>query len=226
MTIETAIDRRALVLGGLLIAGGGAAVARQPRATAARIDKGHLERFIPKRIGAWSYQPAADMVLPPADELSDKLYSGLVTRRYDAPGHAPVMLLVAYSNVQDGMLQLHRPEVCYPASGYRLSETREVDISNGIGGTIAANAFSADGVSRIEQVLYWTRIGQSFPTRWIKQRAAVVSANLAGYIPDGVLVRLSRLAPEMGDTLPDLSAFAAALVAAAGPEGRRILTGA
>ena len=219
------LDRRALVLGGLLLAGGGIATARQPKVDTLRRNKDDLERMIPRRIGEWTYQDSSGLVLPPSDALSDRLYDAVVTRSYAAPGKTPMMLLVAYSNLQDGMLQVHRPEVCYPASGYQLTPTQPVEIANGVGGEIAANVFSASGVSRTEQVLYWTRVGSRFPRRWITQRLSVVQANLEGIIPDGVLVRISNLDPDMKGALPDLTSFAATLICDVGPLGRRLMAG-
>lgn len=225
-TNSARIDRRALILGGLLAVGGSAAIARQPRSDMARLDKDQLGKLVPTTFGDWTARADDSLVVPPADALSDKLYSGLLTRSYTAPGRRPVMLLVAYSNLQDGMLQVHRPEVCYPAGGYRLSNTEPVELKVNGGHAIAANAFSADGISRTEQILYWTRIGREYPRRWIEQRLAVLRANLHGWIPDGVLVRASMLDSDMADALPDLSGFADALIAAATPAGRRILGGA
>ena len=219
------IDRRALILGGLLVAGGGAAIARQPRSDAAPIDKKQLDRLIPTQFGDWSARHDDGLVLPPADALSDRLYTGLVTRSYRAPGRPPVMLLVAYSNLQDGMLQVHRPETCYPAGGYKLTATRPVELPAVGGRTIAANAFSANGISRTEQVFYWTRVGTEFPRRWLEQRMAVLRANLQGHVPDGILVRVSMLDGDMAGALPDLGGFAEALLAAASPAARRILEG-
>ncbi|WP_375391712.1 exosortase-associated protein EpsI, V-type [uncultured Sphingomonas sp.] len=217
------LDRRMVVIGGALLAAGGVAAARVPHVVARPVRKAELEKLVPRQIGDWRYRDESGLVLPPSDALSDALYSGLVTRTYAAPNRDPVMLLVAYSNKQDGMMQVHRPEVCYPAGGYKLTSTRPVEIPNGLGGTIPANSFSADGISRTEQVLYWTRVGSYFPVSWTRQRLAVMQANIDGVIPDGVLVRISTLAPDMASALPDLTAFAAALVRAAPPVGRRLL---
>lgn len=219
------INRRSMVIGTALLGIGGAAVARQPKSIAKPIRKETLDRLIPMRIGGWTYQDTSGLVLPPPDALSDALYSGLVTRSYASPNRLPIMLLVAYSNVQDGMLQVHRPEVCYPAGGYRISPTQMTEVPNGVGGLIDANSFSADGISRTEQILYWTRIGNHFPTSWLDQRIAVVRANLDGMIPDGALVRISTLAPDMAAAHADLAAFAAELVEASPPMARRLMIG-
>lgn len=219
------LDRRAMLIGATLLGVGGAAMARQPAPVASPVLKDALEKMIPLQIGGWKYQDASGIVLPAPDLLSDALYSGLVTRSYAAPGQLPMMLLVAYSNVQDGMLQLHRPEVCYPAGGYRLSPTQVERVPDGVGGTIAANAFSADGISRTEQVLYWTRIGGFFPTSWLNQRVSVLRSNLDGVVPDGVLVRVSTLAPDMASAQADLAGFAAQLVRTVTPAARHLLIG-
>lgn len=216
------LDRRALVLGGLLAATGAVAIARQPQPGRARVNKEQLGKLVPTRFGQWVAQADDNLVLPPADALSDSLYSGLVTRSYFAPGRPPMMLLVAYSNVQDGMLQVHRPETCYPAGGYRLSPTEAVGITDAVRG----NAFAANGVSRIEQVLYWTRIGKTFPRGWLEQRVAVLRANIDGLIPDGVLVRVSCLESGLAEALPAMRDFAGELIRAASPAGRQILVGA
>lgn len=219
------LNRRSMLIGTALLGVGGVAMARQPRPSAAPIRKEALGRMVPNQIGEWAYHDSSGLVLPPPDALSDSLYSGLVTRTYVSPNRLPIMLLLAYSNVQDGMLQVHRPEFCYPAGGYRLSPTFVVEVPNGIGGAISANRFSADGVSRTEQVLYWTRIGNLFPTSWLQQRLAVVRANLDGSIPDGILVRISTLAPDMQSALPDITAFAAQLVKTSSPAARQLLIG-
>ena len=225
MASSSSLNRRSLLIGAVLMGTGSVAMARQPKLGAAPVRKATLDRLVPHQIGDWSYHDSSGLVLPPPDALSDALYSGLVTRTYVAAGRLPIMLLVAYSNVQDGMLQVHRPEICYPAGGYRLSPTRVEQVPDGLGGAISSNSFSADGTSRIEQVLYWTRIGDSFPTSWLQQRLAVVRANIDGMIPDGVLVRISTLAPDMSSAHPDLAAFAAQLVTSSSPAARRLLIG-
>ncbi len=224
-TYSSLLNRRSMLIGTALLGVGGAAIARQPEPIAVPVRKEALDKLIPLQIGNWTYRDASGIVLPPPDALSDALYSGLVTRSYVSPDRLPMMLLVAYSNVQDGMLQVHRPEVCYPAGGYHLSPTQVEQVPNGVGGGISANIFSADGISRTEQVLYWTRIGNSFPTSWLDQRMAVVRANLDGMIPDGILVRLSTLAPDMPAAQADLAAFAAQLVESASPAARQLLIG-
>jgi EpsI family protein len=147
------------------------------------------------------------VVLPPPDALKDRLYDNLVTRVYQSPGLPPVMMLIAYNYRQDGVLQLHRPEICYPAGGYRLTGTEPVTLALGRGREIPASAFTAIGYDRTEQVLYFTRLGVRFPRTWMEQRISVMLANLKGQIPDGTLMRVSVLEPDEASALQVLRAF-------------------
>jgi EpsI family protein len=135
------------------------------------------------------------------------------------------MLLIAYNNTQDGVVQAHRPEVCYPAGGYQITPTSPVEIPRASGAPIPANVFTAVGPDHTEQVLYWTRMGANFPRSWAQQRLAIAESNLAGIIPDGTLVRVSMVAEEMPSALAELKRFVSELVYDAPPLLRRVLTG-
>ncbi|QTD56239.1 exosortase-associated protein EpsI, V-type [Parasphingorhabdus cellanae] len=219
------VNRRHLIMGGAFCLAAGLAYARTPQVVFPAVEKEDFEKLIPERIGSWEFKTSSGVVLPPPDALSDRLYDNLVTRVYSAPEDPPIMFLTAYSNTQDGVLQVHRPEICYPAGGYNLTPTRPVSIENGVGGNIAANAFTATGRDRTEHVLYWTRVGNQFPLTWSQQRLAVVRANLEGVIPDGVLVRASLIAPTMEEAMPHLSKFAAQLNQNMNDQGRALLSG-
>jgi len=217
------LTRRNMIMGTALAAVSAAAFVREPRVTKAALKAGELERLIPTRIGEWDFETRSGLVLPPDDPLSKSLYSDVLTRVYVSANRPPVMLLIAYSNTQNGMLQVHRPEVCYPAGGYTLSETqtKTLDVTPQI--HIPARFFSAESASRTEQVMYWTRIGSESPTSWIDQRAAVVRANLKRVIPDGILVRTSTVLADFGSAEPVLKEFVSAMIRELSPAGRKLL---
>jgi len=135
------------------------------------------------------------------------------------------MLLMAYGSSQGGMLQIHRPEICYPASGFRLTETRVTHIPLGQGRSIPSRSFTGRSDTRTEQVLYWTRIGGLVPTSWTGQRIAVIRSNLAGSIPDGLLVRLSTVSDDSEQAQAMLKGFAHAMMEAIPLASRRMLVG-
>lgn len=223
--LSAPLTRRHMLMGAALTAVSAAAFIREPRVTKAPLKAGELESLIPTQIGSWNFETRSGLVLPPDDPLSKSLYSDVLTRVYVSENRPPVMLLIAYSNTQNGMLQVHRPEVCYPAGGYALSETqtKTLDVSPEI--HIPARFFSAESASRTEQVMYWTRIGSESPTSWIDQRAAVVRANLKRVIPDGILVRASTVLADYASAEPVLGEFVSAMVRQLPPSGRRLLIG-
>ena len=133
-----------------------------------------------------------------------------------------MMMLLAYNNRQDGVLQVHRPEGCYPVGGYTLTETKRIAIS-ALGKAVPANVFTAVSADRTEQVVYFTRLGGSYPRSWAEQRMAVIEENLAGRIPDGLLVRASLLSRDQGDAVQTLRGFLGQFAEAAAPSLQRLL---
>lgn len=214
--------RRDLLLGGALAAAGGIAYARVPHRGYKPIPPGALERLVPLTVGGWRFQAASGVVLPPPDQLAHLLYDTQLTRTYESGVDLPVMLLMAYGSSQSGMLQIHRPETCYPASGFRLTDTVEDRMPIGKGRSIPVRRFTAASDTRVEQVLYWTRIGDDLPVSWAQQRLAVVRSNLRGFVPDGLLVRMSTVTEDMRGGQDTLRRFAEAMIDALGT-GRRLI---
>lgn len=217
------MSRRQMLIGGGLLAAATAGLVLKPRQQENLLGPGKLDDLVPKQFAGWQFNTASGLVLPPADQLRDKLYSQLLTRVYVREGMPPVMLLIAYSGAQDGTVQVHRPEVCYPASGYRLTriEPHVVPMAPGI--AVPSRVVVAETDVRREQLVYWTRLGGHFPRSWAEQRAAVIAENFAGTIPDGVLVRLSTTGN--GEATPMLDRFAHDLYGAIGPRMRQVLLG-
>jgi EpsI family protein len=218
-----ATDRRQFVLGGALLAATAAAVVLKPRRVVSPLAPGALDRAIPKRIGPYSFVTASGLVLPPSDELTEQIYDQVLTRVYAADGMQPVMLLIAYGSAQDYTLQAHLPEVCYPSSGYTLTALDRVPVSLRAGAADTATMLTAERPDRTEQVFYWMRIGERFPASLAQERLAVILSNLAGTLPDGILVRLSTLSPDSAAALPQLQAFNRMMIDSVGPAGRKLL---
>jgi EpsI family protein len=218
-------NRRDLIFGGLAAATAATAYARKPRKTLRMIGDNQLEKIAPAQIGEWREDDTGGLVLPPPDQLAQLLYDQQVARTYVADDKLPIMLLMAYGSSQGGMLQIHRPEVCYPAAGFRLSTTREGNWQWAPGRSIPVRRFSARSDTRVEHVLYWTRIGNDLPVSWVEQRIAVMRASLTGFIPDGLLVRLSAASEDAAQAEQMVEQFARAMLASIGPAGRRQLLG-
>ena len=219
---EATITRRKFVLGAAFASVTGLAAARQPTKRIDYLGKNKLEKLLPETLGEWSYVSSSGLVIPPEDQLSRALYSQLLTRVYQGPDDTGIMLLIAQSGSQTGILQIHRPEICYTAGGYQLSaiESHPVRLP---GVTVPAVSLSATSDSRAEQMVYWTRVGDHLPATWREQRLAVARDNLAGLIPDAVLVRISTLNNDKSAALGVIDKFIGAMMASISPLMRKVL---
>lgn len=222
MQLRYSFTRRKVLVGILAAAAAGTAAVGRPTKSLDYLGNNKLEDIVPKRIGNWEFSTASGLVVPPEDEMSNALYSQLLTRVYTDGEKPPIMLLIAYSSGQTGILQVHRPEVCYPVGGFTLSPITVDPLR--VGQTLVpANRLSASVDTMHEHILYWTRVGNDMPVSWKDQRMAVAMANLRGVIPDAVLVRVSTRRGDGAIAQSALGKFAEDLVKSLPPEFRRVL---
>jgi EpsI family protein len=218
--------RRQLLLGGAMLASAGIGWAAIPRKRELLIGNEKLEKMVPLQIGPWRYETSAGLVLPPSDALSNALYDQTLTRTYLAPDLPPMMLLIAYGSTQSDLLQIHRPEICYPTGGLKVSDYHREPVR--IGGrrdTVPAIAFTATAPGRTEQVLYWIRVGDFFPRTWALQHLSRMAENLQGVVSDGVLVRASTITENKPLARAMLQKFVSEMVAGIDPAHRNVLLG-
>ncbi len=220
------MNRRDLILGGSLLAAAAGAAALQPRKRLVLLGDRKLEDVIPQIIGSWQNFPSSAFVLPKSPgSLADRLYSQTISRLYRSETQLPMMLVIAYGAVQNDLLQLHRPEVCYTAVGYTISASRKATIALGGSALLPIRELTAQTDSRVEQICYWTRIGDDLPTDGAEQRRVKLTQQMRGYLSDGVLVRVSTIAENSPEVFAELKAFASAMVGAMRPADRQALIG-
>lgn len=225
------MDRRDMVFGlGCVAAAGGAAWLR-PRDYQRLMPAQKLASAIPEAFGRWSIDRSIGVVLPPSEgSLADRLYDEVLARAYLQPAavdDGSVMCLITYGARQSDALQLHRPELCYPAVGFQVVGYQKQMLTLGRGAQLPIVQMSARLGQRVEDVLYWTRVGEDFPQDAADQRAKRLRASLAGKIGDGVLVRMSKVrqTAEAGPQFAELSQFAREILHALRPDVRRGLVG-
>ncbi|NJR77845.1 exosortase-associated protein EpsI, V-type [Sphingomonas corticis] len=224
------IARRDLLVGAGCAAALGAAEYLRPRRALKLLRDGEtMARVIPGAFAGWSIGEGGDIVMPETPgSLASRLYSDRVARTYrhaDGDGSEEVMLLAAYGAAQSDVLQLHRPEVCYPAVGFTIKERRLVSLPVAPGVTVPAVLLSAQAGGRMEDVAYWTRLGDDLPQtggdqRWVRLRAA-----MAGYVGDGVLVRASMLRRGGEPSFPILQQFLSQMLMSTAARDRAALIG-
>jgi EpsI family protein len=219
--------RRDFLIGGASLAAAGVAYARTPRNRMSLLGKGQIEKLLPAHFGEWHEVPSDAIVVPQSDEsLAAKLYSQNLGRYYESAATGDgVMMLIAYGDTQSDQLQLHRPEVCYPAFGFNVIRSVATALSIAPGVAVPARSLTATSPSRTEQIAYWTRIGEYLPQTGGDQRMAKLHSAFDGIIPDGILVRLSNLVPDTDEALALNQRFASAMLAAVAPKNRAALVG-
>jgi EpsI family protein len=218
------LDRRSLIVGGCLAALGGFAYAMAPNSVAEAISDTDFRKMLPTRAGLWTAERSAELILPAEDALSAKLYENLETLIYhgsDVPG---IMFLIAYSSVQKNDVHAHRPEVCYPAAGFPIIHNQPLRIKLPTRDVDARYLIAARG-DDFEHIVYWVRVGNSFPISWQQQRVDMAVANISGVIPDGVLVRASTITDSRRYENTGVRDFLSAISSVLNPIGNRIFFG-
>jgi len=221
--ITQVTTRREALIGAACSVAAGTAWVRQPRHHVSYLGSHTVTDLIPLQFAGWSFVSSSGLILPPEDQLRNQIYSQLLTRSYTDQNGSTVMFLIAYNPAQDGVVQIHRPEVCYPAGGFKLTQIDEHATVLGNGISVPSRYIVAETPIRREKILYWTRIGDAFPRRWAEQRWAVFEQNLRGLIPDGLLVRMSTTDQDGGAAL--LDKFSQDLYQHCGLDMKRVLAG-
>jgi EpsI family protein len=215
------LSRREVVAGLAMISAAGLAAARKPDIELNYLGKHKLEDIVPKQIGRWKFETTSGLVIPPEDQLSLALYSQLLTRVYD-DGNGPIMLLIAYSASQNGFLQVHRPEFCYTAGGFALSDFAPHEIQLSPEKSFKANTMTATRDGGGEKLLYWVRIGNHIPLSWARQKLVFAEDNLRKLVPDSALIRVSTpLGTERA--MENIDEFIREMIASIAPPLRRVL---
>ncbi len=219
------IARRDMIIGGMAIAAAGAAEALRPRHKLLLLKKGTIEEALPAKMPGWEADTtSADLTPELAGGLAQTLYSEIVSRVYFNPAGTGVMLLAAYGKTQSDALQLHRPEVCYPAVGYTIESSAAETLDVGGGAALPVRRLVATNQDRRENIVYWTRVGERLPQDGKQQREARFLNSFEGLVPDGVLIRCSALG-ESGPAFKLLEGFVRDLLLATAPSERPALVG-
>ena len=217
----------ALTLAALMCTASIAGIAARPGQKAA--DKGKtisLEAIVPKGFGDWTELPeqSAQVVNPQTKELLDKLYSQLLSRTYVNKQGYRIMLSMAYGDDQRGGLQAHRPEVCYPAQGFKLGKVEDGVLATSYG-KIDVRRLNTTYGARVEPVTYWLTVGDEVIRSRLDKRIAQIRLGLTGQIPDGLLFRISSIDSDEDRAFATQQKFVADMMTAVPAAARKQLSG-
>jgi EpsI family protein len=195
--------RRVLLLAALMVAAALAGEALRPShrlsETKPRIA---LEQQVPEAFGEWRIDRSIRPVLPdPSLQAQlDVLYSQTLARTYVNARGQRVMLSIAYGSDQSNeATAVHRPEFCYSAQGFRVEGVGKGSV--GIGGTqVPVARLVARLGPRVEPITYWVTLDEAATLPGVGRKLQQIRYGLQGQIPDGMLVRVSSLSPELDES--------------------------
>jgi EpsI family protein len=221
------LSRRNLLIGATCVAGTIGAFALTPRHRVALMARGALEALVPTAFGTWTSRDVTDLVAPKIEgDLVSRLYDRSLERIYsDAVTGATVMVLLAHGDTQTNELQLHRPEVCYPAFGFEIASTQTEMLALAPGALLPARFLVAEAPGRRENIVYWTRLGEFLPTSENEQRLDRVKTALRGVVADGLLARFSLVSDDSAGASTILTAFVTDFVRSNAPAKRAAFVG-
>lgn len=220
--------RHALVALVLMLAAAGFAWAITPTHRIAQERPINIEAAIPKQFGDWHMDttPRGGVVNPQQTELLNKLYSQMLSRVYiNVRTGEHIMLSVAYGEDQRDGMQMHYPEVCYPAQGFQVLSNRVGQISTPAGAIPVRRLETVLNRERYEPVTYWTMIGETAVLGGMKKKFAEMEYGLRGQIVDGLLFRVSSIDRDSAQAFQGQEAFIGQLIGALAPADLKRLAG-
>ncbi|KAF7598259.1 MAG: EpsI family protein [Candidatus Dactylopiibacterium carminicum] len=176
----------------------------------------NLEEIIPMSFGDWETLPKAHggIVNPQQAELLSQIYTQTLARTYvnRRTGEA-MMLSIAYGEDQRDGMQLHYPEVCYPAQGFQVLSNRKGSLSSD-SGEIPVRHLETYAGQRFEPITYWTVVGEHATLGGLDKKFAEMKYSLRGQIPDGLLFRVSSISRDSDAAFRQQGSFARELLQA------------
>ncbi|AZN36856.1 exosortase-associated protein EpsI, B-type [Iodobacter ciconiae] len=167
-----------------------------PRIVMADIHHIDLEKMVPLSFDGWKKEETTVSLVkaPDIEAALSKLYSNLLMRTYINSKGERMMLSIAYGPDQrdNGGRQVHRPEVCYPAQGFNISQNKTAIFSSPFG-DIPVRHLIAKQNQRVEPITYWLTVGLKAVNNTTSFKLNQLSYGVKGYIPDGMLIRVSSI---------------------------------
>lgn len=217
-----------LMLGALMILTAGLGKAMMPtrHMSELRGDK-QLADVVPREFDAWREEnmKLSEIVNPETAAALNKIYSQLVSRIYVNAQGDRIMLSIAYGIDQKKGYEVHYPEICYPAQGFKVTSNRRGTITTSQG-ILAVNRLETNlAGQRYEPLTYWSTTGNELTTGGLDRKLKEVRIGLKGQIPDGMVFRVSTIDRDTENAFAVQDAFVKSLEANLKPVDRTWLMG-
>lgn len=186
-----------------------------------------IDDVFPKSFDGWNIDTSIPVVVPPPDQqaMLDKIYNQTLARTYANANGARIMLSVAYGGDQSDGLTVHVPDVCYVAQGFKVANEHNSQIDLGQGFIIPVRVLQATLGGRIEPITYWVMMGNEATVSDAQRRFVSIRYGLRRLIPEGMLIRVSSISPDMDDALKLQESFIKSMVANLAPAQRNRVVG-
>jgi EpsI family protein len=186
----------------------------------------NLEMLIPKEFEGWkldSYN-ASGIVNPEVKGALGNIYNQTLSRTYINNAGDRIMLSIAYGGEQKTDMHAHRPEICYAAGGFDISDKTKTFFDTTLGRIPVMHLVATQG-TRIEPITYWIRVGDALTRGWLEQKLTAIGYGLTGKVPDGLLVRVSSISNDEQNSYRVQREFLSAMLKAVRSEDRFWLVG-
>lgn len=214
---------KAGVLAVVMACGSVLAFAITPRAFLAdQHSRESLHSLVPIAFGDWTIDTSIVPIAPPPDlqAVIDKTYDETLALTYRNPRGDRIMLSVAYGRNQHKGMNTHKPEICYPAQGFKVT-VPAFDSTLSAGPTIIpVKRLVTEMGQRTEPITYWLLVGDEITAFGYAQRSVAIRYGLRGVVPDGVLVRVSSISRDPTAAFALQDQFVKQMLAAM-PPGKR-----
>ncbi len=158
-------------------------------------EKVDLENLIPQQFNEWRIvNMAAQIVNPETAAAISKIYAQTLSRVYENAKGQRIMLSIAYGRDQSDSVGAHLPEGCYGGQGFAINSIEKTQLSTAFG-SIPVIRLLASKSDRIEPITYWLTTGKKVGYPGWETKKIKLNYALKGSIPDGLLMRVSSLAP-------------------------------
>lgn len=215
--------RKAWVLAACMLAVAGLAAVGKPNTQAGMDARSQvpLESIFPGQFEDWRLDPASSVFVRPAVDQAKQfqMYDQVLERTYINGQGQRLMLSVAYGRQQSVGLQMHRPEVCYQAGGFKVQDVTPavIDVA---GQALPVTHLQAHMDGRPEPITYWRLLGNGAVADDSTFKFRQLSSGLRGQVLDGLLVRVSSIDRDTSGAHRLQARFADQLARAMSPEMR------
>ena len=130
---------------------------------------------------------------PEVQAKLDVLYSSTLARTYRNAKGQRVMLSIAYGSDQSSeVTAVHRPEFCYSAQGFKVSDLGQTPLVIGERTLQVQHLIGVLG-QRYEPITYWITLDETATLPGLNRKIAQIRYGLKNKIPDGLLFRVSTV---------------------------------